>query len=59
MCCCWPFVDVELEDAPKPKPKPTPAEEEKEYVLVSDKLTLHPGVSLLISFTLPRLIHGF
>lgn len=45
MCCCWPFVDVELEDAPKPKPKPKKEEEKKEYLLVSDQLTLHPGVS--------------
>ncbi|KAL8966611.1 MAG: hypothetical protein Q9183_003294, partial [Haloplaca sp. 2 TL-2023] len=32
--CCWPFVDVVLEDPP---PKPVP---EKEYHLVSDKLNL-------------------
>lgn len=44
--CCWRYMDVELEDAPKPKK----VEEKKEYVLVSDKLNLHPGVSQLISF---------
>lgn len=43
--CCWPFVQVELEEAPKPE------EEKKEYVLVSDQLRLHPGVSRLFSFT--------
>lgn len=32
--CCWPFVDVELEDPPKVKKE----EEKKEYLLVSDKL---------------------
>ena len=37
--CCWPFAEVELENAPKKE------EEQKEYVLVSDQLTLHPGVS--------------
>ncbi|KAL8980187.1 MAG: hypothetical protein Q9205_004661 [Flavoplaca limonia] len=31
--CCWPFVDVVLEDPPK-------AEEKKEFHLVSDKLNL-------------------
>lgn len=38
--CCWPFADLQLEDAPKKE-----EEEQKEYVLVSDELTLHPGVS--------------
>jgi hypothetical protein len=41
--CCWPFIDITLEDAPPPKPKPE--EEKAEYVLVSDQLTLRPGVS--------------
>ncbi len=36
--CCWPFVDVVLEDPP---PK---EEAKKEYMLVSDKLNL-VGVS--------------
>lgn len=55
--CCWPFVQVELEDPPKSAP-----EEKKEYVLVSDQLRLHPGVSQLFFFssryppTLPRLL---
>lgn len=39
--CCWPFLDVTLEDGPKSKKE----EEKAEYVLVSDQLTLHPGVS--------------
>lgn len=34
--CCWPFVDVVLEDPPKKK------EEAKEFHLVSDKLNLVP-----------------
>ena len=41
--CCWPFVDVWL-DEPPPK-KPEPPAEKKEYVLVDDKLVLHPMVS--------------
>ncbi|KAL8947927.1 MAG: hypothetical protein Q9222_005841 [Ikaeria aurantiellina] len=32
--CCWPFVDVVLEDPPKKE------EEKKEYALVSDQLNL-------------------
>lgn len=44
--CCWPYADVELEDAPPPKKK----EEKKEYQLVSDQLQLHPLVSLTIGF---------
>ena len=46
---CWPFVDVTLEDAPPPaKPKKVEEKEEEkaEYVLVSDQLAHHPGVSL-------------
>lgn len=43
--CCWPFVDVQLEEAPK--------EEKKEYVLVSDQLVLHPGVSQSFFFLAP------
>lgn len=31
--CCWPFVDVVLEDPP-------PKEAPKEYTMVSDKLNL-------------------
>ncbi len=41
--CCWPFINIDLEDPPPAKPKPE--EEKAEYVLVSDQLTLHPGVS--------------
>ncbi len=40
--CCWPYTDVELEDAPPPKKK---EEEKKQYQLVSDQLQLHPVVS--------------
>ncbi|KAL9036122.1 MAG: hypothetical protein Q9214_006277 [Letrouitia sp. 1 TL-2023] len=61
--CCWPFVDVELEDPPKVKKE----EEKKEYVLVSDKLhvvsrcTLPPRPSLILSiitaqFHLPQYV---
>lgn len=35
--CCWPFVDVVLEDPP---PKAEVVEEKKEYTLVSDKPNL-------------------
>ena len=38
--CCWPYAQVELEDAP-----PKNREEKKEYRLVSDQLQLHPVVS--------------
>lgn len=37
--CCWPFVDVVLEDPPPP-----PKKVEKQYALVSDQLNL-VGVS--------------
>lgn len=37
--CCWPFVDVVLEEPPPPPPPP-PAEPKKEYTLVSDQLNL-------------------
>ena len=40
--CCWPYADVELEDAPPPKKKEE--KEQKEYRLVSDQLQLHPVV---------------
>lgn len=43
--CCWPFVDVQLADAPKNE------EEQKEYVLVSDQLMLHPGVGHAFCFS--------
>lgn len=35
--CCWPFVDVVLEDPPPP---PKVEEEKKEFHLVSDKPNL-------------------
>ncbi len=44
--CCWPFVDVVLEDPPPP---PKAEEEKKEYHLVSDRLNL-VGVSQQYSF---------
>ncbi|KAL8689710.1 MAG: hypothetical protein Q9218_004673 [Villophora microphyllina] len=37
--CCWPFVDVVLENPP-PKKAEEEEEEKKEYLLVSDKLNL-------------------
>lgn len=48
--CCWPFAQVELEDPPPPKPKEEEVEK-REYVLVSDQLSLHPMVSQRFSFT--------
>lgn len=47
--CCWPYADVELEDAPPPKKKGE-KEEPKEYRLVSDQLQLHPMVGQNIGF---------
>ncbi|MCJ1437619.1 hypothetical protein MMC27_007006 [Xylographa pallens] len=35
--CCWPFVDVELEDPPKKKDK-----EEKRYIMVEDGSLFYP-----------------
>ncbi|KAL8711745.1 MAG: hypothetical protein Q9220_003916 [cf. Caloplaca sp. 1 TL-2023] len=40
--CCWPFVDVVLEDPPK-------KEEDKKYALVSDQLNL-VGLWVIMSF---------
>lgn len=54
--CCWPFVDVILEDSP-PKRRPATrakrekvvpavaAEQQDQRMLVSDRLHMHPGVS--------------
>lgn len=35
--CCWPFVDVELEEPPKKK-----KEEEKRYIMVEDGSLFYP-----------------
>ena len=35
--CCWPFVDVELEDPPPKKDK-----EEKRYIMVEDGSLFYP-----------------
>ena len=48
--CCWPFAQIELEEPPSP---PKPEEEKREYVLVSDELRLHPGVSRLFFSRVP------
>ena len=34
--CCWPFVDVELEEPPKKK------EEAKKYIMVEDGAQFYP-----------------
>lgn len=53
--CCWPFVDVILEDSPpkrrsatraKKRVVPTAAaEQQDQHIFVSDRLHMHPGVS--------------
>lgn len=35
--CCWPFVDVELEEPPKKK-----KEEDKRYIMVEDGSLFYP-----------------
>ena len=56
--CCWPYAQVELEEAPKKKKEEKKA---KEYVLVSSDFNVQPIVS--DTFYLPILafspIHFF
>ena len=51
--CCWPFIGIELEEAPPPQKKeekevkeePKPDKMKGDYVLVSDKPNMQPLVS--------------
>lgn len=54
--CCWPFVDVIIEDTPPKRRSATRAKKEKavpavaaeqqdQHMLVSDRLHMYPGVS--------------
>lgn len=38
--CCWPFVDVELEEPPKKQEKKK--EEDKRYIMVEDGSLFYP-----------------
>lgn len=39
--CCWPFVDVELEEPPK-KQEAKKEEEDKRYIMVEDGSLFYP-----------------
>lgn len=61
--CCWPFVDVILEESPPKRRSATRAKRERvvptaavgkqdQHILVSDRLHMHPGVSRIF-FLIP------
>ena len=62
--CCWPFVDVILEESPPKRRSVTRAKREKvvptaavgkqdQHIVVSDRLHMHPGVSRTYFFLIP------